>query len=69
MKINKSTQKEVMNEIEEIKRLLIAVSCKLVTLSEDRKLDLDTSIHFEHMSHDTYRMCNDLKQIQQSYGA
>jgi hypothetical protein len=68
MKINKSTQKEVMNEIEEIKRMLIAVSNKLVTLSEDRKLDMDTSIYFEHLSHDTFRMYNKLTEIKQSYG-
>lgn len=58
-----------MKEIEEIKNLLASISATFERMAENEKqFDLDTCIHFEHLSQDTYRMANDLKLIRQSYG-
>jgi hypothetical protein len=62
-------KREAMKEIEDIKKLLASISQKFDSMAQnEQKFDLDTCIYFEHLSHDTYRMCNNLEYIKQSYG-
>lgn len=60
-----SRQKEIMKEVEEIKKLLDSISQRLEHISnQERKFDLDICIHLEHMSWETHRMSNNLKELQ-----
>lgn len=58
-----------MNELEELEKILESITNTLDRMAQnERKFDLDTCIHFERLSHDTYCISNDLKSIKQSYG-
>lgn len=54
-----------MKEVEEIKRLLESISNRLENISQQEKqFDLDVCISLEHMSWETHRMSNNLKELQ-----
>lgn len=54
-----------MNEIEEIKKLLANISNRLDNMSQQEKqFDLDVCIYFENLSWETYKMSNNLNELQ-----
>lgn len=54
-----------MKEVEEIKRLLESISHRLGNISQqERKFDLDVCMYLEQMSWETYKMSNNLNELQ-----